>query len=387
MSQTLTISLAAGAASTTVGGAFGTAYAVFPSAVSTGIPWLTDLAVTAVLPTQFTVAFSVPVPPGGAQLKVDLEGLPGAAQGAVTLADYLDDTRRLLRDEIGTGQGNLYSTTDLTAFINRAVQQRDMDLGMNRVRISFPLTASQYQYQISDILAGGVILSGPTFGVQVITVTPGIGDFIITATGLFATGYSVQVTTSWLTAKTVENQTSTSFQVEFNVPAPTATETVTLRITGAATTISPNVIDVLSIVITPLGTPPSGIKYPLARWPYSKIAYLLTSSYPTYPTIYAMYGVQTIMLAPPPANPYPAEFDFTAYASPLVNLLDADPLPYPWTDPIPFWAAAFAKFSVQRFDEAQQFEQQAITRTRRVMARGRPLSVANPWSDLPRSAR
>jgi len=109
-----------------------------------------------------------------------------------TLTDYLTDTRRLLRDETGS----VYTDGDLTAFINRAIQQRDLELGLNRVRISFPMTTGQVAYPISTILSGGTVLTGPS---------------------------------------------------------------------------SPNVIDVLSITVIPIGPSPGGIRYPLARWPYSKI--------------------------------------------------------------------------------------------------------------------
>ena len=246
----------------------------------------------------------------------------------------------------------------------------------------------QYAYQISDILANGTLLTGPSFGVVVLKVAVPAGNSSITVTGTFQTGYTVVVTRDWLTAITIENQTLTSFNIEFAVPAPPGGGLVSVRIIGATSTPVPNVIDLLSVVMTPLGTPPAGVRVPLGRWPYSRLAYLLSTSYPTYPQWYAMYGATgTVMVGPPPAAAYPVEWDFFCYASPLVAPTDADPMPYPWTDPIPFWAASFAKMSVQNFEDAKSFEQQAMDRTRRVMARGRPIAVQNPWFDLPRNAR
>ncbi len=90
------ITLPVGAVTAVVAGAFGTGYGAFLTAVSLTVPWFPEFAVTTTT-TQFTAAFSVPVPPGGAVLMWEVDNSPGAAQGAVTLGDYLDDTRRLLR--------------------------------------------------------------------------------------------------------------------------------------------------------------------------------------------------------------------------------------------------------------------------------------------------
>ena len=228
---------------------------------------------------------------------------------ATALSDYRTQTRQFLRDE-GT---SLYSATDVDAFINRALQQRDLDLGLNRSRIRYTLIVNQFEYLISTIVASGTVLSGPA---------------------------------------------------------------------------TPNVTDLLSvIVITTTGATTGGIRYPLGRWPYSRLAYLISVAWPTYPQWYAMYGTGSVFLAPPPAAAYPTEWDFVGYASPLVNPGDTDPLPYPWTDPVPFLAAHFGKIQTQRFDEAQEFLKIYQQRLALVRSRGRPMAVANPFADMPRGRR
>jgi len=225
-----------------------------------------------------------------------------------TLSDYLTQTRRLLRDSTGA----LYADSDLVEFVNRAIRQRDLDLGYNRLKLSFTLTTGTHTYSYATILAGGTVMIGPT---------------------------------------------------------------------------SANIQDVLSIMVMPLGSGTSTIRYPLGRWPYSKLAYLLSTSYPTYPSVYALYGPTTVVLGPPPAGNYPVEFDFLAYSADLVNPTDADTQPYPYTDPVPFMAASFAKVSVQRFDEADGFQAQYDRRLMRVRGRARSLMIQNPWSDLPTRSR
>lgn len=226
----------------------------------------------------------------------------------LTLSDYRTQTRRLLRDSTGA----LYTDSDLTEFINRAMRQRDEDLGYNRLLMSFTLVASTFRYSYSTIASGGAVLIGSASAV-------------------------------------IQN--------------------------------------VRSIIIMPLGGATSSVRYPLGRWPYSKLAFLLSTSFPTYPVVYALYGPSTIVLAPPPAGNYAAEFDFIAYSTDLVATSDQDILPYPYTDLVPFMAASFAKVQAQRFDEANQFEEQYMKRLMRVRGHVRDFAVANPLSDIPMRRR
>jgi hypothetical protein len=152
--------------------------------------------------------------------------------------------------------------------------------------------------------------------------------------------------------------------------------------------------DLLSVYLIPLGAPTSSPRYPLQRWPYSDLGFLLATSYPSYPVAYSMFGTSTIMLGPPPAAAYPAEFDFFGYSPPLVNPTDLDPVPYPWTEPVPYYVCYRAKIQQQRFDLAREFYnpdprtpglyQKSIGTVR---ARGRPIAVRNPWNTIPRGVR
>lgn len=142
-----------------------------------------------------------------------------------------------------------------------------------------------------------------------------------------------------------------------------------------------NMIDVFSWIVIPLGGSTSAVRYPLGKRSYSEIAPLLSTSYPTYPVAFSMYGDQTVVVAPPPANNYYTEVDFIGYGQDLVNMTDVDPIAYPYTDPVPFMAASFAKLNLQRFDEADKFESLYMARLRRVLARSRPLAMTDPWSN------
>lgn len=252
---------------------------------------------------QFTLNFSIPAPPGATIGYTVIGVTPSPFAAASTLQDYLDRVRRLLRDE--DPNRALYSTTDLTAWVNEAMQQRDVDLGLNRARISFAMTQGIYQYAIATIVTNGTVLTGPT---------------------------------------------------------------------------NPNIIDFISITVVPLGGGPGALpRYPLSRVPYSELAFLLATNNPTYPVAYAMYGTGHVMVGPPPAGNYFTEWDGITHAPELVNPLDADPQPYPWTQPIPFYAAHLAKLGAQRFDEAQAFQAKYQESLGRVRSRGRPFAVRQPW--------
>lgn len=76
----------------------------------------------------------------------------------LALSDYLAQVRRLLRDP---SPGALYTDPDLTEYINRAMQQRDLDLGIVRVKMSLALTIGVSQYSFATI-AAGTLLAGPS---------------------------------------------------------------------------------------------------------------------------------------------------------------------------------------------------------------------------------
>lgn len=200
-----------------------------------------------------------------------------------TLGDYITDTRRLLHDAIGS----YWSDPDLTAFINRAVQQRDRDTGMNRALVTgINLTPNQPLYQF--------------------------------------------------------------------------------------TAIHPRALDVLGIVLIW-----GNYRYQLEEASYTDLGSLFQpwQGYQNVPVAFSKYGVGSVRFAPIPGQVFPTEWDLIVYAADLATPGDSDPLPYPWTDPVPFLASHFAKIELQQWDEAGQFMQLYRTRLTDVMngARGRML--------------
>ena len=147
--------------------------------------------------------------------------------------------------------------------------------------------------------------------------------------------------------------------------------------------------DVVSLHVIPTGGTAggSGLRYPLARVPYSRLAYLVSTSWPGYPYAYAVYDPNTIVLAPPPPLAYAAEWDTVGIFPDLVQDTDVEPMPDPYNDPLPYLAASIAKVNAQRYDEADRFLADYETSLMKVVQGIRQLAIAAPWADLPRGMR
>lgn len=212
-----------------------------------------------------------------------------------TLASYLADLRRLLHD----ANAVYWSDADLTAFLNRAMQQRDWDTGENRSTQSITLVVGQNTYNYND------------------TVGP---------------------------------------------PAFTA-----------------NTIDVLGIVILV-----GNARAQLAQLSYTELGSQVQtfSTFQSIPVAFSKKGAATIVVAPTPQQAYVTEWDTMLVSTPLVLAADPDPLPYPWTDPVPFLAAHFARLELQQYDEADKYLQLYQQRITWVMGGTRGMGVSQPYAPM-----
>ena len=64
-----------------------------------------------------------------------------------------------------------------------------------------------------------------------------------------------------------------------------------------------------------------------------------------------------IYLAPIPSQQAPMELDLTCIPAPLVDDRDPEPMPYPWTDAVCYWAAMLCLMQQQRAQDAQAMAQ------------------------------
>lgn len=85
-----------------------------------------------------------------------------------------------------------------------------------------------------------------------------------------------------------------------------------------------------------------------------------TSTYRDIPRAWARHGASNVIFGPIPGIAYATVWDCSTYSADLDSTDDSDPLPYPYTEPVPFYAAALAKFNERQYDEAADFEAKFI---------------------------
>lgn len=74
------------------------------------------------------------------------------------------------------------------------------------------------------------------------------------------------------------------------------------------------------------------------------------------PGWYAQYGegpYGKLYLAPIPSSPLPMEIDLSCVPFDLLTDQDPEPIPYPWTDAVSYWAAVLCLMQQQRREDAQ----------------------------------
>lgn len=77
------------------------------------------------------------------------------------------------------------------------------------------------------------------------------------------------------------------------------------------------------------------------------------------PTVFTTYGNQSVMIGPVPDQIYPAEFDTVVLPFRMTSgSATQDTLVYPFTDPVPYYAASQAKEKTQDQEESARFMQQ-----------------------------
>lgn len=75
------------------------------------------------------------------------------------------------------------------------------------------------------------------------------------------------------------------------------------------------------------------------------------------PMAWARYGPATVVFGPAPSIAYTTEWDCCQVSADL-TLSDDDPLPYPYSEIVPYYAAYLAKLNERQYEEARGFWEQ-----------------------------
>jgi hypothetical protein len=109
----------------------------------------------------------------------------------------------------------------------------------------------------------------------------------------------------------------------------------------------------------------------------------------SYPGWWAQYGegpAGSIYLGPIPTSAWPMEVDLTLIPKPLLTDGDPEPIPYPWTDAVSYWAAVLLLLQQQRAQDAQAMAQLFNSDMPMCAAVVCPQMIQNPYGATLRSA-
>jgi hypothetical protein len=107
------------------------------------------------------------------------------------------------------------------------------------------------------------------------------------------------------------------------------------------------------------------------------------------PGWYAQYGegpYGALYLAPIPSQQMPFDVDLTCIPTPLLTDKDVEPIPYPWTDAVSYWAAVLCLLQQQRREDAQAMTQLFNADMPMCAAVVCPQMIQNPYGATLRSA-
>lgn len=312
-----------------------------------------------------------------------------------TLASYRARTRRLLHD----ASGAYFSDADLTVDINDAIAERDRWSGGSRsYQANKLLTVGVDQYSLKALFGtpqlGATILSdsfastvsgwAATLG-SVGTVSwdsgnggqlklaPGLGSVTATKDVVVTplTSYSFKITVR--TTPTLVTITSAG-TVIYSQTLPPGSYTATIKTLDATlvtiTALQSTgdsflddiqliqylatfvVLDVINLILVYGAT-----RVTLQNPPFTDLTTMGRSNtqFQNRPWGWARYGADTVYIVPKPATAYPTDWDLVTLSGTLALETDADALDFPYTVPVPYYAAYLAKINQRQFQEADTF--------------------------------
>jgi hypothetical protein len=264
-----------------------------------------------------------------------------------TLSGYITEVRRLLHD----ANGNFYSDSELTDYINEGRQHTVQDTGCLRKlqvtqtpttpvaggRNPTPFAANTYYNQDDYVFSNVYIYRVSTAGTSDDSGIP-----------YPTTGLAYPPTT------------------EFFVGGVGLTYAGPVEIINyAALPDSLYTLDILNINIYW-----GNSRIPLRYMPWSQFNadVRFWQNYIGRPVVFSVYGQGQIYIAPVPDQVYPMELDTVVQPTPLVTSLEVDEIKEPYSSCVKFYAAYIAKYKEQSYGEAEIFKQEYIKAVQQVLS-------------------
>jgi hypothetical protein len=264
-----------------------------------------------------------------------------------TLSGYITEVRRLLHD----ANGNFYSDSELTDYINEGRQHTVQDTGC--------LRKLQVTQTPTTPVAGGrnpTPFAANTYYNQ--------DDYV------FSNVYIYRVTTAGTSDDSGIPYPTTNLAypptTEFFVGGVGLTYAGPVEIINyAALPDSLYTLDILNINIYW-----GNSRIPLRYMPWSQFNadVRFWQNYIGRPVVFSVYGQGQIYIAPVPDQVYPMELDTVVQPTPLVTSLEVDEIKEPYSSCVKFYAAYIAKYKEQSYGEAEIFKQEYIKAVQQVLS-------------------
>jgi len=276
-----------------------------------------------------------------------------------TLNSYITEVRRLLHD----ANGNFYSDSELTDYINGARERVARDTGCLR------------KLQVAQTPIAPVGYSGNPVPWAANTAV-NLGDLV------FSNIFTYVVTTAGTTGD--DPPPYPDSYTNFPPSTPFANGTAQLQYVGNVEIIpygslpeAGQTLDILNINVFW-----GNSRYPLSymSWTQFNAQLRYWQNYIGRPVAFSVFGQNQIYISPVPDQVYTIEVDTTILPLPLVNGAEVDTIIDPYTTPVAYYASYTAKFKEQSYGESEIFYQQYISKVRSVLNTTFTRRMPDPYS-------
>lgn len=276
-----------------------------------------------------------------------------------TLNSYITEVRRLLHD----ANGNFYSDSELTDYINGARERVARDTGCLR------------KLQVSQTPIAPVGYSGEPVAWAANTAV-NVNDL------LFSNIFTYVVTVAGTTGD--DPPPYPDYNNAYPPSTAFANGTASLQYVGNCEIIpfgslpeAGQTLDILNINVFW-----GNSRYPLSYMPWTQFNAQLRywQNYIGRPVAFSIFGQNQIYISPVPDQVYTIEVDTTILPLPLVNGAEVDTIIDPYTTPVAYYASYTAKFKEQSYGESEIFYQQYVSKVRSVLNTTFTRRMPDPYS-------
>ena len=260
-------------------------------------------------------------------------------------SNYITDLRRLLHDS----NDRFWTLQEKTDYINRGRQRVVRDTGCNRVLTTGYLSPNVEVYNFGGVTS--LILNNPGSNYNTnnfqIQFSGGNGS------GAYYLGHINGV--GPITSVTLGNQ-GTGYTSQ---PTPTFTAGGGLHASGTAYIIPAGTFDMVDVY--PYWSTNYRQRCGYRPWSVFSNQFRSIANYLGPPRFFSVYNNRQIYLAPIPDQAYKVDWDCVVEPADLaINDTAVDSIPFPYHDPVSFYAAFLAKQKEQKMGEADAFQKEYV---------------------------